>query len=615
MNTKILIALIMSGVLVCGSTLAQEKSPGNGDTPIIERIEVVNSEGEKKVMTTRMASFFIGKNLAYQAALGARGFSQEELETSRIMTKRFADALGVELGEIPRVKDFGNLWAMFDFMNDDETGVGVKLAKAQNKQCASLARLSYFILSSPSFYSDDLSDPESNTGKINQLLHQRLAINLMGAKLEDEDDLIKVVKPLIDHIEKGLPGEEIGEKMKTALSGVEVLLAQEAGPTIEIVEAVNRDGETKKLTTRMASFFLGKELGLIGAMGIRDVPAKEMAMNRFMAKQYAGVLQIVPGQIPELKDASDIWAMRNFVMDEDTGIASKLLAKQNKACAALAQLGHMLILAPTFYSSDFSDSETAQRQKEINEELLKEIFLYSLRSEFRVKNAGFEAIKPVFNHIKEELPADGFTDKIIASLDAIEELLDEEFIAERDRQIAAERKAIDAEADEEYEKNDGVSASPSSLESQAKELLESYVALSDPSEMRAFTLKLQPTAEACQAFIEGLMAVRAEKVYRKLFSPDDMVLQRSPDQTEIKLRKISSDQLKSGSGADDFPGGYKKVAPLLKSGVEIFEFSFVKRGETRGMRYDGLVKIGDQWFLFPKLWRLLDERPFGIDIK
>jgi hypothetical protein len=149
---------------------------------------------------------------------------------------------------------------------------------------------------------------------------------------------------------------------------------------------------------------------------------------------------------------------------------------------------------------------------------------------------------------------------------------------------------------------------------EAEQIVQKFLA--PDADLATLTLALKPTEAACQKLLEGEMASRAFQVYSQLFADPKMVLAPRPGQTEILLRKISTDEFRSGSEkATAFPGGYRRIAASLNPGFTIYQLSFVKPGETSGMRFDGLVKIDGSWYAFPKVWGLLDEQPFGLKIE
>ena len=58
-----------------------------------------------------------------------------------------------------------------------------------------------------------------------------------------------------------------------------------------------------------------------------------------------------------------------------------------------------------------------------------------------------------------------------------------------------------------------------------------------------------------------------------------------------------------GGRARSFPGGYLKIATLLRPGVPWVSWKFVRPPGRRGVVFDGLVRLGDRWAWFPKPWR------------
>lgn len=82
-----------------------------------------------------------------------------------------------------------------------------------------------------------------------------------------------------------------------------------------------------------------------------------------------------------------------------------------------------------------------------------------------------------------------------------------------------------------------------------------------------------------------------------------------PGQTEIIAHACDAESLTTENEfSNHFPGGYRKIAQLLVPDVVWVAFKFVVPGESLGMAYDGLVRLGDRWAWFPKPFRhLLDQ--------
>jgi hypothetical protein len=84
------------------------------------------------------------------------------------------------------------------------------------------------------------------------------------------------------------------------------------------------------------------------------------------------------------------------------------------------------------------------------------------------------------------------------------------------------------------------------------------------------------------------------------------VIGASPANTELALFKATTDELQQGAAAaNEFPGGYKRIADKFKPGLTIYRWKYVKPGEKLGMAFDGLVNVNGHWVWFPKSWRIL----------
>lgn len=57
------------------------------------------------------------------------------------------------------------------------------------------------------------------------------------------------------------------------------------------------------------------------------------------------------------------------------------------------------------------------------------------------------------------------------------------------------------------------------------------------------------------------------------------------------------------TSGNSLPGGYTQQAAHFKKDVAIYGFKYVVPGETSGMAFDGLVKVGETWVMIPKAWR------------
>jgi hypothetical protein len=146
----------------------------------------------------------------------------------------------------------------------------------------------------------------------------------------------------------------------------------------------------------------------------------------------------------------------------------------------------------------------------------------------------------------------------------------------------------------------------------AKQLLSDF--LKPGADHAKLSTALKPTTADYEAvFATKELATKAEQEHAKLWA---MVLlhpiKPKEGQTELKMWKATTDELKEGKGeSNNFPGGYKDAAAHLKSGLTVYRWKFVKPGETLGMSFDGLYHVNGHWAFVPKPWRLLPrpERP------
>lgn len=78
------------------------------------------------------------------------------------------------------------------------------------------------------------------------------------------------------------------------------------------------------------------------------------------------------------------------------------------------------------------------------------------------------------------------------------------------------------------------------------------------------------------------------------------------DHTELHLAAATAAMLQAGVGANAFPGGYRRLVPLLEPEPVWVVWKWTRPGSRLGWRFDGLASIGDRWVWFPKPWRALD---------
>lgn len=125
----------------------------------------------------------------------------------------------------------------------------------------------------------------------------------------------------------------------------------------------------------------------------------------------------------------------------------------------------------------------------------------------------------------------------------------------------------------------------------------------------ALSKQLRPSKSDYEAFFKSDLVTKAASLYDPAWEGGQMVIvPGNAERTEVKIYSLKSDEVINWTktAETNFAGGWKKIAPHIKSGVKIYEVKFVKPGETTGMRYDGVVNINGNWRIFPKPWRLVE---------
>ena len=146
---------------------------------------------------------------------------------------------------------------------------------------------------------------------------------------------------------------------------------------------------------------------------------------------------------------------------------------------------------------------------------------------------------------------------------------------------------------------------PGSSEDAKRMLLEFVQPKADLAQL---SRNLEPKREDYFAYFEEDAAQNVMKVYEKAWKDNEMILEPKEGQTDIILFKATTDELKSQARpAENFPGGYAKIAQHLKNGVTVFSFKFVEPGELFGYFVDGLTYLNGRWVLFPKPWRAFEK--------
>ena len=122
----------------------------------------------------------------------------------------------------------------------------------------------------------------------------------------------------------------------------------------------------------------------------------------------------------------------------------------------------------------------------------------------------------------------------------------------------------------------------------------------------ALTAALLPEASDVYAVYIDPLGANMAASYAANLKPG-ISFKPKPEHTDIYMFYANTSNLIAGTmDLGEFPGGYKKVTRYMKPGIPIVRFKFVKKGETIGLAFDGMVYVDGRWKLLPKPYRALD---------
>ncbi|MCA9129517.1 MAG: hypothetical protein KDB22_20665 [Planctomycetales bacterium] len=144
---------------------------------------------------------------------------------------------------------------------------------------------------------------------------------------------------------------------------------------------------------------------------------------------------------------------------------------------------------------------------------------------------------------------------------------------------------------------------------EATELMQQFAREASKERLIEMTGKLIAPREVGEKVFSADMAARLSSEYVKAWESGQIILAGKPGQTEVLLTPATTDELItwSGEAAKTLAGGWKRLQKHVHPGFTIYTIRFVEPGEDIGMRFDGLIKIDDKWYIFPKAWRLAPE--------
>lgn len=118
-------------------------------------------------------------------------------------------------------------------------------------------------------------------------------------------------------------------------------------------------------------------------------------------------------------------------------------------------------------------------------------------------------------------------------------------------------------------------------------------------------LALRPDDVDYPLVFRPTMESQARALYGQLWRAPPPLLAK-PGQTELRIASALSDDFVTwNSRSQEFPGGYRKLAPHLQLGVVWLAWKFIAPGERAGLSFDGLTWVNKRLVWFPQPWRLV----------
>jgi hypothetical protein len=120
--------------------------------------------------------------------------------------------------------------------------------------------------------------------------------------------------------------------------------------------------------------------------------------------------------------------------------------------------------------------------------------------------------------------------------------------------------------------------------------------------------RLKPRDDDYSAVFAADAAERARAGYAALWQTPPATLGRRGDAIARAFGAQADALGHDNDFAREFPGGYRAIAARLMPDRVWLVWRYLAAGDEGGVRYDGLVYLGDHWAWFPKPWRVLGSQ-------
>ncbi len=202
------------------------------------------------------------------------------------------------------------------------------------------------------------------------------------------------------------------------------------GPVeINILQIETGNGETLSVSTRTASWYLAKNLGLVVNLKVCGAEPELYQSASDKANLLAGALGFELPPMPELSGFGDAFVGHQYLCDVNAAesVRNFVLNRHGDDCACVFDLGANTMMSGLLYSSEVNDQDSGDTQLAINNMLVQNIKLAAMGSGFQTVEDGVGATIG-FVQWMEELKPEGeeFGGVLSSTCSSIEQLLAQE---------------------------------------------------------------------------------------------------------------------------------------------------------------------------------------------
>lgn len=416
-------AALIICMLVCNPIRNACAQEGKSAKPTIEIIQVPISDTRTIPTSTRFASFMLGKNLALTGKLMMHGKTKDELAVNIRNYEQLAKGLGAELPPFPEINGFEDSGALNKYLFRENDSAQSALVSAQSEECGELFKLaSIGVLARMMYHEGTDGSPMSEKQEaMNKYVIEGIASSSFRAKFESQKKILEAASPFVKWMSQKKPsGNAMNEVYLGYFEKIESLLLSEinsessssptesaeqrGNPKIVMVDVELADGKMTPLSRRAACYLLGRKLAMALNLKLRGVDRSKFEGTLRSMNKLAEALDLEFKEPPKIEGIGDIWAVKDYLINDKDSVKNRILEKTNEGCAGLFQLSSTAMLSPLLYMEKSKDGSLSDTDKEINQILLNGLKTAAVESNFRSNELMVNVMTPLVKWIEDGKP-------------------------------------------------------------------------------------------------------------------------------------------------------------------------------------------------------------------